>query len=461
MDQTIKASEPKSAGPPSWLVLGLLLVLVTMVVAGHVGRYRKFSPIDELQHVDYLLKAPGFEFPGSGDRIGQEAARAETCSRLDASFDAALPPCVSAPDTVEVERLQEQGFNTAYIHPPGFYFVDGVTTRILEALTFEKIGILTLARLAGLIWAWLAVVFLWLAFKEFGASTWTAAVGIVLVMTSGAVISSVSTVNPDGTALAIGAGILWAAARWERTRRFGWLVVLFAAVATITKFSNIAGVGVALAFLLLPAFKPVMSQFRASGFMGVWSDRDSKSRIAIAGASLIAIGALSIGWRVAQAVLQVIPPNELPMSQPTVISSFPLTSFVNSWRVGVSPLQSPWMASFLGSEWVVASVGIVDLVLVVGAVAGLFLSSAGSKGRRVAWASIVCSIFLGPFLVTFLFFAQHVNFPVPPRYGLSLVAGLAVSEIPLLRTKWGLRVAAALSIFSTAAVLVSISFPAT
>jgi hypothetical protein len=280
-------------------------------------------------------------------------------------------------------------------------------------------------------------------------------------MTSGAVISAVSTVNPDGTALAIGAGILWAAARWERTRRFGWLVVLFAAVATITKFSNIAGVGVALAFLLLPAFKPVMRQFRASGLKGVWSDRDSKSRIAIAGASLITIGALSIGWRVAQAVLQVIPPNELPMSQPTVISSFPLTSFVNSWRVGVSPLQSPWMASFLGSEWVVASVGIVDLVLVVGAVAGLFLSSAGSKGRRVAWASIVCSIFLGPFLVAFLFFAQHVSFPVPPRYGLSLVAGLAVSAIPLLRTKWGFRVAAALSIFSTAAVLSSITFPAT
>ncbi|CAM8634997.1 hypothetical protein MCEKE4_00745 [Acidimicrobiia bacterium] len=459
MDQSIKVSEPRSAGPPSWLVLGLLLVLVTMVVVGHIGRYRKFSPIDELQHVDYLLNAPGFEFPGSGDRIGQEAARAETCSRLDAPFDEAVPPCVSAPNTVDVEQLQEQGFNTAYIHPPGFYFVDGVTTRVLEVITFQKIGILTLARLAGLIWAWLAVVFLWLVFKEFGASTWIAAVGILLVMTSGAVISSVSTVNPDGTALAVGAGILWAAARWERTGRFGWLVVLFAALAVITKFSNIAGVGVALAFLLLPAFEQVMSQFRASRFKGVWTDRVRRSRVAIAGASLVAVGAVSLAWRVAQSVLQVVPPNELPMAQPTVISSFPLTAFVNSWRVGISPLQSPWMASFLGSEWMVASVGVVDLALVVGAVAGLFLSSAGSKGRRVAWASIGCSMLFGPLLVAFLFFAQHVNFPIPPRYGLSLVAGLAVSTIPLLRTRWGFRVAVALSVFSTAAVLSSITFP--
>jgi hypothetical protein len=315
--------------------------------------------------------------------------------------------------------------------------------------------------LAGLIWAWLAVVFLWLVFKEFGASTWIATVGILLVMTSGAVISSVSTVNPDGTALAVGAGILWAAARWERTRRFGWIVVLFAAAAVITKFSNIAGVGVALAFLLLPVFEPVVDQFRASGFRRVWTDRESRPRLAIAGASLIAIGAVSLGWRVAQAVLQVIPPNELPMSQPTVTSSFPLTAFVNSWRVGVSPLQSPWMAPLLGSEWVVASVGIVDLALVVGAVTGLFFSSSGSKGRRVAWASIGCSMLLGPFLVAFLFFAQHVNFPIPPRYGLSLVAGLAVSAIPLLRTKWGFRVATALSIFSVAAVLSSIAFPVT
>jgi hypothetical protein len=268
-------------------------------------------------------------------------------------------------------------------------------------------------------------------------------------------------VNPDGTALAVGAGILWAAARWERTRRFGWIVVLFAAAAVITKFSNIAGVGVALAFLLLPVFEPVVDQFRASGFRRVWTDRESRPRLAIAGASLIAIGAVSLGWRVAQAVLKVIPPNELPMSQPTFISSFPLTAFVNSWRVGISPLQSPWMAPLLGSEWVVASVGIVDLALVVGAVTGLFFSSAGSKGRRVAWASIGCSILLGPFLVAFLFFAQHVNFPIPPRYGLSLVAGLAVSAIPLLRTKWGFRVATALSIFSMVAVLSSIAFPVT
>ena len=440
-------------------VLGMLLVLVTIVVLGHIGRYRMFSPIDELQHFDYLLKAPVLEFPGSGDRVGQEAARAETCSRLDAPFDSALPSCVTAPDEVNVAELQEQGYNTAYIHPPGYYFVNGGLTRALDAITFHKVGLLTLARIAGLIWAWLAVVLLWLVFKEFGASTRVAAVGIVLVVTSGTVISAASTVNPDGSAVAIGAGILWAAARWERTKRYGWLVVLFAVFAMITKFSNLAGVAVALIFLLGPAVRLILRNLRNGESRPLRAVAENKARLLIGGISIVAIGIVSICWRFIQSILQVLPANELPMAQPTVIASFPWTAAVNSWRVGVSPVQSPWMAPFMNSAWMTSVVGIVDLALVVGVVGGLILSPAGSKGRRVASATIWCSLLLGPFLVAFLYVVQHVNFAVPPRYGLSLIAGLAVSAIPLLQMKWGFRLGLGLSVATTAVVLSAIASP--
>ena len=117
------------------VVLGLLLVFTAVLHVGHVLRYRTLSPVDELQHLDYLIGAPTGRFPGSGDKFGQESLRIETCSRLDEGFDAKVQPCVTDPSVVlEPEDFQEDGYNTAYIHPPTYYAAGGIVGRAIDAV---------------------------------------------------------------------------------------------------------------------------------------------------------------------------------------------------------------------------------------------------------------------------------------------------------------------------------------
>jgi len=441
------------------LLLGLLLLATGLQVA-HVKRFQKLSPIDELQHLDYLLRAPALDFPGSGDRVLREAAVVETCSRIESPFDDHVPPCVTDPATpFDVTILQESGFNTAYIHPPGYYFVDGAITRVAKAAAGDGLGILTVGRLAGLVWVWAAVAFLWFAFKEFDASELTAAIGIILIVTAPTFLSAVSTINPDGSAVAVGAAALWAAARWERTRYGAWILPLVGAIAVLTKFSNLSGVAIALVFILVPAISPLSRRMTSTGLRSLGSDSDDRQRLLVVGISGLAIAVASIGLRLGQAISQVIPPSELPMTAPTIVDHLPAIQIAEAWRVGLSPLQGSWFAPFLQTTLVRTLAPVVDFAIIAGAVIGGSIAPVGSRARRLAWCALAVAVAFGPVFALFLYFVQGVAISIAPRYGLSMVPALAVAAIPLLRTRLGRWVGSILASIATAAAVAAMVFP--
>lgn len=455
--------EKRLSLPPfriSIVVLFALLAFATLLQVGHNARYRQFSPIDELQHFDYLVKAPLLEFPGSGDKIGQEAARAETCSRLDSVSDAGIPACVAAPDQVDVGLLQEQGYNTAYIHPPGYYFIDGVIGRGIGVIPGIEIGTLLAARLAGIVWVWAAVLFLWLLLAELGASLWSRATLIVIVLTAPTVMHAFGTVNPDATAIAIGAAALWAAIRWEKKRTGFWILPLFALIATLTKVTNLVGIGVVLAYLAVPVVH-AMERTSATKFRGRWTiTADGRERLKAIGFTALPIVFAALVWRFIQIKLQVISPNDIPMSKASMADAFPFAAFTASWHQTFSPLQGGYLAPFLRSTLNQTMQGLVDLLLVAGAGLGALLVPVGSRSRRIALVALGLAVACGPLLVIFNYLVNQIYVVIPPRYGLSLVPALAVAAVPALEKRWGARIGGVVAALAAAGVFLAIAVPA-
>lgn len=439
-------------------MLGLLLVFVTVLHVGHVLRYRTVSPIDELQHLDYLVRAPRGDIPGSGDLFLQESARIQTCARIDEGFDAQVPPCVEDPSVVlDVRRFQESGFNTAFIHPPAYYLVDGVLARGLDGVMPGDQSLLTTGRLAAVVWSWAAVVFLWAALAEMGARRGARAAIVVIVVSAPAVLHATATVNPDGTAIALGAALLWAVLRWERGRLSAWVPVVLAVLTAGIKVTNLVAVGVVVAYLLLGQLREgSWFRTRSEGRVRRWP----APRLGLALALVVAIAGVSLVWLVAQRVLQVVPPSEIPMVSRFAIGSFPFAELTTSWQQTVSPLRGAYLAPFLRTTPMVVMAGVVDLALMAGAVGGTVLAAIGSRQRRLGVVALGLAVLLGPALVAFNAVVQGIYVVIPPRYGLALVPALAVAAVPVVQRRVGSGVASVVALLAGGAALAAVLAPA-
>jgi len=459
------------------IVLVLLLAFTATVHVGHVLRYRQLSPVDELQHLDYLIRAPRGDIPGSGDLFLQESARIQTCARLDEGFDAVVPPCVTDDQVMlDIKAFQEAGFNTAFIHPPTYYLINGVLARVIDAAIPGEQSLLTTGRLAALVWSLAGVVFMWLLFAELRARLWARAALIVIIVSAPVVLHGSATVNLDGTAIFFGSAILWAALRWERGKLGAWAPVLLSALAAGTKVNNIVAVGVAVLYLGFSEWQSRRDPEEVEEVEGVEGARVADGqdgsvvvarrttwftpRLRVAFAMLAATVVVSVAWLVAQRLLQVLPPTEIPMIIRFRIDRFPLTELTTSWHQAVSPLQSPYLAPFLRTRPVLAMSGVIDLALMAGAVAGAVMAQRVSREKRIAIVALALAVLLGPALVVFNAVVQDVYVVIPPRYGLALVPALAAAAIPVLRRSVGIVMVSVLAVAAGGAVLLAVLFPA-
>ena len=107
------------------------LFVIAMLAAGvHIARYTEFSPIDELRHVDYAMRASSFHAPRLGDVLSQDAMREEACRGLDLPWED--QPC----NTKKFAPLhfRDLGYQTATAHPPTYYLGAGFFARAAEGL---------------------------------------------------------------------------------------------------------------------------------------------------------------------------------------------------------------------------------------------------------------------------------------------------------------------------------------
>jgi hypothetical protein len=449
------------------VVLAALVVIACGINLGHMWRYTEVSPIDEAQHLDSLIRIPRGDLIGSGERMGQETLHIETCHRIDSAFDAAVPPCT--PDDVELDAttFQEEGYNTAYIHPPTFYVVDGLVARVIDAVLPGEHDLLTTGRLAGLMWVISGVVFMWLLLDEIGSGLVARSSLILIAVTAPTVLHGSATVNLDATALTAGAAVFWAILRWERGRARAWLPLALTGLAAATKVTNLMGVLVVLVYLVVRAI--VLTEavegspwWSWSGLRGRFLDGGSAARrlLSLVAGMIGVIALISMVWFVAQKMLEVAPPSTIPMVYRYHFARFPFTEMAAAWHQTVSPFVEHYVPPFLRSRTVLTMAGIVDLLVVAGPVAGTIMARRGSRERSLGVSVLIVMPLIGPLLVLFNALVQSLYVVIPSRYGLSIVPALLAASVPAMRRRVPLVIGSVAAVLALYGVVACIVWPA-
>ena len=449
-----------------------LMLLALGLVIGHVHSYTEVSPIDELQHLDYLIRAGDGHLVGLGDLFSQQSLRLETCHRLDAEFDAKVPPCVTD-DTVQLDptSFQESGFNTAAIHPPTYSVIGGLLARAIAATLPVKDDPFTNGRVAGAVWLMAAVGAMWLLLRELGANRILASALIAITISAPTVLFAAATINTDGTSLLCGSLLLWAVVRWERGRLPLWVVLAATALCAGTKVTNLIGVAVVVLYLLI---RCNWSSIRSAGVPtsvsisgGSGEDHSSPSDVIarlkafcssnrrrllpVLWTSAVAVLVSGIWQLVAQSIATVAGA-DIPMTQRYTVTSFPMSQFIGSWRQTFDPLFGPYLPPFLRTDLVTLTSGLTAVLLVLLTIVAMVRSPKGSRQRAIACASLGAAAIAGPAIVLFNFGFQSVYVDIPFRYALVAVPALVASAAAVLHGRWSTALAAGFAVISVASV---------
>ncbi len=457
----------------SAICVAALMLLAFGLVIGHIHSYTEVSPVDELQHLDYLIRAGDGHLVGLGDLFTQKSLRLETCHRLDAEFDAKVPSCVTdATIQLDPTTFQESGYNTAAIHPPTYYAIDGLLARAIAATLPVTDDPLTNGRAAGAVWLMAAVGALWLLLRELGANRILASALIAITISTPTVLLAAATINTDGTSLLCGSLLVWAVVRWERGRLPLWIVLASSALCAGTKVTNLIGVAVVVLYLLVRcnwssirsvAISTSTSTSGGSRNDGLSSQADVILRLrAFCGSngrrlllvlwtSAVAVVVSGV-WQVVAQSIAIVPGADIPMTQRYTVTTFPMSQFIGSWRQTFDPLFGPYLPPFLRTDFVTLTSGLAAVLLVVLVIVAMVRSPKGSRQRALACASLGAAAIAGPAIVLFNYGFQSVYVDIPFRYALVAVPALVASAAAVLRGRWATVLTAGFAVVSVASV---------
>lgn len=403
---------PQDSAAARYLWPALTALLITMGLGLFaIHTYQTISPIDELQHLDYVIKAGSGDFVlNPGELIGEEAMRLEACNGIEAAFEP--PPC-DAPN-LEPEEFQEGGINTAADGTPSPYYI--VTGLLHVPLTWLGFDALDAARIASLLFhalgaAAIAALVVFVSRSALLGATLGSLVGVLPH-----VLSQSSTVNPDSWAMLAGASFTAIAIyqhEWS-LRRFLVLSSVAAIVFSFTKPNWILLIGVPAVAVLAAALER----------------RDKQSWTRFAG--LVAVG---VGVVVVQ-VLFGIRSEALSVGQPVPAMDIYLRISSGNpfdWAAAVS--------SSISAVVPVTGVPVVDVLsgriaLSIAFVWGLFMAGAAlmaTLNQRFACKCFNLSLagllllLASPFLTYLGQYLGGYYFPYPLRYSFMAIPVVAVA----------------------------------
>lgn len=395
------------------VALALLVVGAFCMVAAQVDEATRFSPQDELQHFDYLVKVTrDHQLVRRGDLFGQEAMAEETCAGLD--FGMTLPPCGEGPFDPHV--FNEGGYNTASSHSPAYYATSGV---VAEAMS-DAVGsdsLFTTGRLTGGLWLAAGVAMMWLLMAELGVGWKSRVPVIVLYIATPTVIGVSAVINPDATATLAGASVAWAVLRAERTGRWG-LLGLVCALGVALKVTNGVVVMVAVLYLLIrwaQAARTAAAHDRPTDHAAWWKP----VLVALTATMLVAVGWLGISEAMAR-----VDGDLIPMTKRMQIEELTGDLLGKNLGVGLTPLRDPYLPKELLTTVSRPMNDLVDRTFLIGLGAAA-LAAASRRAKALASSSLLVLAVIGPLYVVANYVTQGVYFAIPDRYALSVLPAVA------------------------------------
>ena len=420
------SDEPARWARVDWYVCLGLLAMSVLLVGMHTSAYETLSPIDELQHVDYMIRAGEFDIPRKNERVEFQAMDEAACRSVDApGYEG--PPC-GLPE-YDPAWFQEQGFNTSAGQFPPYYVVTGVSARVLTSIGVFDSKV-TAARMLGAVWlaaAW-AVTWYVMALLDIRRRHRLLVIGL-LAVTPLTIFHAGATVNADVSLMLGGALAVLATIKYESGRlRWWWLALAYTALFFV-EATSILAIAAGAAYLIVR---------RALDASRPWSMRLAPL-ITVPWLYLLR---LEIGpW-----VHRTLFPAADPADTGGRVGNAPM--FMNHYTTEVSlekvlaqvpstftPVSNPYFSPPLRSQLTITATQLTNWLLIALLFAAAFVFV--SRPAMAWWSRVVMAALLtaGPFYTFYFAYFSSSDFAAPSRFALPLVPLMAVAAAGAIKTR--------------------------
>lgn len=429
-----------------WSILaGWYAVTAAVMTLSFMRTHRPLSVVDEFQYIDAVDKARRWDVVLPGDKTDQYARILAACRGAGADPNLTIYEGACGPYVPDAETFI-QGYNSADIHSPAYFFLTAWTSWPIERLL--GVELLTAARLTSLVWLWLGMLAFGWALSRMGARNgllWALPVAVVAMPVFR---GTNAYVTPDALNLLAGSLILMSAILYVQGEWKPWPFMAISVIFCLVKFQNLFAVAAALLFIYCYA---VASRLEANK---VGDSRDDVLHVLrirdIIAITVIPIAA-SMVWIIIRRFVGVHvnrpaldPPADLSVAQIVYAVDDTLgVIFAGTGGPGVVSRASMFPSFLL---W----------MLVAGVVATAMFDGKTSLAERVlARSAIVSIVAIGPMIILFFGMVFGANVSVLYRYVMVLIPLLA---FPLANRLTG-RVAQTLMIvFALLAVVYATAF---
>lgn len=464
-DPTDRTDEPGSArwGRVDWVAVGVLFLISSTLVGLHVRAYTTLSPIDELQHIDYVIKAGDFEPPHVNDLVGFEAMAEAACRSVDAP--GYIGPLCGL-DEYDPEDFQENGVNTSAGQFPFYYTVTGVASRVMVASGLLESQV-TAARMVGGLWAGAAWAVIWYVLALLRVPRVQRTVALAALIATPLTLFHAATVNADGILMFTGALAVLATLKFEAGRLNGWLLLVVYAALYFVEPTN------ALVIVPSVAYLAVRVSWRA--------DASTIRRVL----PLVAIPMVALfRLRLAKVIHRFLFPASPRTNRANMFRDNAAPDGVDWDRVLdqidtlFTPVNYAFVPNFLISQRTEAMQEIVNWLL-IGSMFAVAIGAAGSRlidGRpgptaapdeshadapdgavvateQARWLTrfgMAALIAAGPFYTFSFAYFSNANFPAQARFALPLMVFMVVGLAAALTTRWAMAIASTIVVLASA-----------
>jgi hypothetical protein len=420
-----------------WKICGLLLVASLLLVGLHVRSYETLSPIDELQHIDYVIRAGDFDIPVRNDRIGQETLAEAACRSVDAPGYVG-PACGLA--TYDPNDFQENGFNTAAAQFPPYYLTTGVSARLLTAVGLFESKV-TAARMLGAVWLAAALSVTWYLMACLGLSRRSRAPVIVLLLvTPLTIFHAGATVNADVSLMLTGALAILATVKYEAGRLRWWWVPLVYVGVILVEATNILAVAACGLYLMVRRTPDATA-----------SVTQRLAPLAILPAVLLF--RLEVAGRLHARFFPTAPVSvstdsmgSAPMFVVNRAEGVSFEKIVANLSSTFTPVRNPYLSPPLRSQLTIAGLELTNWLLIALLFSAAVIVVSGARLTWLARITVVMLLTAGPFYTFYFAYFSNQDFAAPARFALPLIPLIAVAASAAIQRRetlvvvWGVAV---------------------
>jgi len=415
-----------------WFVCGFLLIFAVFTSALHNQAYPTLSPVDELQHIDYAMRASHLDFPRVGERVEQEAMAEAACRSVDA------PGYVSQPCGLDIYNpgdFQEAGYNTSASQLPLYFLASGTLARVIR-FTTPIDSMVSALRITGGVWLGLAFGVLWYVMAMLHLRRKVRAIAILLISSTPLIVFFSSTTTPDASLYLVGSLLLLAFLKYEAGRlRWWWLALVLPLAFTIDR-AVFLPILVGVIFILMRILGAAKIDWQKLVF------------------------ALGIPVLIYFTYFKIFPflqnhlqprfgsTDEVPMTYEHATSGVDINKLLQQIESVASPVKVVYLPYTLNTALVRLSMTLLNWMINGSLVGSVFFKKVGSRLSILAGGTLISMILAGPFYTFYYAYFSDADFNAPGRFGMALMPFATVAIASVLEKRVVMVVIGTLAVLS-------------